>query len=166
MLVAVSCAEVGIELTPTLAPPTPKTAPTSVQYHEFPIPVMVSDDQWQVDRPSGEMRLRFDDSIWESTHFDAIEPLFYEGGPVLIHRDIGECYLSLNVGGGVPMDWRLQTEEFQLGSQQFSKTEFRDDAGQLQFVIYDQLFRIVPGNGSEGCIAAAEEVLAAMEIED
>lgn len=157
MLLALSCA--SNDLAPT-------SVPMSVQHLGLPFPVSVSEDAWQIDHSSGRMSLAYDDSTWESTYFDQIEPLLYEGGPVLRHRDIEGCYLSLNVGGGVPLDWRLQTEEIQLGRRQFSKAEFRNGAEVLQFVIYEQLFRVVPGDDFEGCIEAVENVLATIENDD
>lgn len=60
----------------------------------------------QIDQPSVQMRLVCDDLLWESTYFDEIESLFYEGGPVLRHRDVEGSYLSMNIGVSLPLGWQ------------------------------------------------------------
>ncbi len=139
--------------------PTPQTnqnlKPTSL----IPFPVFVTPGVWLIDNPNHEIQIQFDTTRWESTQFDEFVPLYYEGGPVLVHTKIDDCQLSLNFGGGVPMDWNKATEETLLGDHDFSKTSFRDGNGKLQFVIYDQLFRVTFGNDIESCIYEIEVVL-------
>lgn len=155
---------------------SPRSAPTvdAISTHssavplafEFPFPVIVSAGEWIIEHPAGERSLKFDPSQWKTIYFDEIEPLHYEGGPVLQYQQMDDCVLSLNVGGGVPMDWRLNTTEVQLGEHIFKKTIFRDSSGEVQFVIYNELFRVAYGYEQDGCLEAIEKVLGSYQVID
>ncbi len=130
----------------------------------IPFPVTVSAGTWFIEHPRGEIQIQFDADVWESTQFSEFIPLFYEGGAVLVHRELEGCHLSLNFGGGVPMDWELETETILLGDHEFSRTDFRNGQGELQFVIYDELFRVTFGDDVENCLQNIEDVLSSYLI--
>jgi len=167
-----SIAEIALNPTATLNPlvsPQFESTATAAQQllqpnFDFPFPVTTSPGSWLIKHPNGEIQINFDQSSWESTQFDEFIPLYYEGGPALVHREIEGCHLSLNVGGGVPMDWVLETDDVFLGDQQFSKTLFFNGVGELQFVIYDQLFRVTFGDTFESCMEEVVRVLESMQI--
>ena len=124
----------------------------------IPITVTIENGSWVMVQSSREMQIDFDETVWESTQFEEMIPLYYEGGPALVHKEIDGCTLSLNVGGGVPMDWTLTTEQILLGAHEFSKVSFFNGQRELQFVIYNQLFRITFGEDIETCIRDVEVV--------
>ncbi len=150
---------------PTFEPTATATQQLLQPTFNFPFPVTTSSGSWLIKHPAREIQIEFDQSKWESTQFDEFIPLYYEGGPVLVHREIDGCHLSLNVGGGVPMDWVLETGEVFLGDHQFSKTTFLNDDQEIQFVIYDQLFRVTFGETLEHCIKEVESVLGSIRTE-
>ncbi|MBL7163732.1 MAG: hypothetical protein ISS57_14120 [Anaerolineales bacterium] len=131
---------------------------------QIPFPVTVSPDAWLIELSSGDIQIRFDTARWESTQFDEFIPLYYEGGPVLVHNELDGCQISLNFGGGVPMDWSLEKESLLLGDHEYSVVSFRDGDGEMQFVIYDALFRVTFGNDVDGCLQEAEVVLSSYQV--
>ncbi len=141
-------------VTPAL--PTPEPFPP-------PFPVSVGEDFWLIEQAGKKILIRFDTAIWFSTSLSERIPLFYDGGPVLVHRRIGECVLSLVFGGGVPFEWTIDGEEALLGEHAFEKRSFRDEAGQLLMVIYDGLFRVTFGDGPDDCVQEAETVLSTIQ---
>jgi len=151
--VTTAAAETQILLNPTIA-------------NAIPIPVTVYNGSWVIEHSSGEMQINFDETVWESTQFDEFIPLYYEGGPALVNMEVDGCTLSLNVGGGVPMDWTLTAEEIFQGTHEFSKVSFYNGEGELQFVIYNQLFRITFGDDIETCIREAEVVIVNFQLRD
>lgn len=126
--------------------------------------MLVLADAWLIEHPGGNIWIGFRPTEWTSTTLDEFVPLYYEGGPALVHRSIEQCVISLNLGGGVPYDWSLETDQVQLGEHVFSRSAFRDAGGDLQFVIYDMLFRVTSGVDSEACIEAAEGALATYRV--
>ena len=130
----------------------------------LPFSVEVSTGEWIIDHPRGEILLIFDVSQWASISFDHIEPLYYEGGPALQHRAWEDCVLSLNIGGGLPMDWRKQSDEVQVDKHIFEQATFYDAQGDVQFVIYDQLFRVTFGDEQGTCLQAVESVLESLTL--
>ncbi len=154
-------------LYPTQAPTelsTKATQPDVQPTMQIPFPVTVSPDAWLIELSSGDIQIRFDTARWESTQFDEFIPLYYEGGPVLVHNELDGCQISLNFGGGVPMDWSLEKESLLLGDHEYSVVSFRDGDGEMQFVIYDALFRVTFGNDVDGCLQEAEVVLSSYQV--
>ncbi|MBC8503706.1 MAG: hypothetical protein ISR58_10715 [Anaerolineales bacterium] len=151
-------------LTTTVLPAATAIQPVVQTTLPIPFNVSVSADAWIIDHPAGRIQIQFDNSVWESTQFDEMIPLYYEGGPVLTHNIIEGCNLSLNFGGGVPMNWVLDTNEISLGDHPFSKKSFHNGEGELQFVIYDQLFRITFEGDVGRCLQQAEIVLGSYQV--
>jgi hypothetical protein len=129
-----------------------------------PFTVFVLDEAWIIEHSTGNIQLQFDNLDWSSTSLEEFTPLFYEGGPVLLHRSYERCVISLNFGGGVPFDWDIATEDVQLGGHTYSRSTFWDADGALQFVIYDMLFRITSTVESDACLTAAEDVLETYQL--
>ena len=163
--------------TATMPPTVPPTVPPTEQVRAtaapqaavptsmpMPFPVTVSPGAWLVEMPDRDFQIQFDADRWESTQFDTILPLYYEGGPVLVHKEIDGCNLSLNVGGGVPMDWSLEKEAFLLGDHEIPQVSFRTGDGDLQFVIYDALLRVIFGDDVDGCLQATEVVISSYQV--
>jgi len=171
--------------TPTLAiTPTPKPAttqqpsqivePTTITpvdsgttvtpVLDAPFTVFVLDEAWLIEHSGGDIHLQFDSLDWSSTTLDDLTPLFYEGGPALLRHSLDQCVISLNFGGGVPFDWGLETEKIRLGDHTYSRTTYRDADGDLQFVIYDTLFRVTFSVEPDACLEAAEGVLATYQL--
>ena len=62
------------------------------------------------------------------------------------------------------MDWNKQSGHIQLGRQNFEKSTFRNARGEVQFVIYDQLFRLTFGDERDACTEAVEHMLQSLKL--
>jgi hypothetical protein len=160
-LILAACS-LGPELTPTTGGSTVEELVDSEI--ALPFPVHVAPGEWQIEHPRGHIHLSFDGSLWMTTYFDEIIPLYYEGGPALQHKVWQDCVLSLNVGGGMPMDWSKQSSQIQLARHNFEQNTFRNARGEVQFVVYDQLFRLTFGLEQEACIEAFENILQSLTL--
>lgn len=149
---------------PTGQPSLTAVLPSATPSMLFPFRVIVSPGVWLIEQHKRDIQIQFDTTRWESTQFDTITPLFYEGGPVLVHKEIDGCKLSLNFGGGVPMDWSLEREAFLLGDHEIPLVSFYDGDGELQFVIYDALLRVTFGYDVDGCLQEAEVVMSNYQV--